>query len=63
MSGPVLTASMVGEVIPHVVPQLQQLWAMLRDQVTPLNSIIAIDGIVYGCLDEDALDWLANQFS
>ena len=63
MSGPVVTASMAGEIMPLVVPQLQQLWAMLRGQITPLNNIIAIDGIVYGCLDEDALDWLANQFS
>lgn len=41
--------------------RIQLLWAMLRDQVTSDNNVIEIDGLVHGCLNDDALDWIADQ--
>jgi hypothetical protein len=49
--------------MPHFVPQLDNLWAMLRDQVTSDNNVVAIDGVVHGCLNEEGLDLLANRLS
>jgi hypothetical protein len=40
-----------------------QLWLDLRTQLTPFNSVIAIDGITYANLGEFNLNLLAGQFS